>query len=98
MKFSSKFWLLLGCAFIFGVGESGARAQSGSMAVPPLPDPSHIPFTLPKDIKWEGDPTRGELHAILFGDPSKPGMYGELIKWMPGLNSRPHFHDQTRYI
>jgi hypothetical protein len=34
----------------------------------------------------------------LFGDPNKPGIYGVLIKWEPGHNSRPHFHSTDRYI
>ena len=61
------------------------------------PDPTHIPFTVPKDIKWEGDPAKGQQTARLFGDPSKPGLYGLLIKWIQGHTSRPHFHDQMRY-
>ena len=63
----------------------------------PQPDRSHVPFVLPKDIKWTGDPTRSET-AILYGDPSHEGPYGLLIKWYPGNFSRPHFHDQTRQI
>jgi hypothetical protein len=35
--------------------------------------------------------------CILFGDPSKPGLYGVIYKWYPGNFSRPHFHDQMRY-
>jgi hypothetical protein len=63
----------------------------------PPPDAGHIPFTLPKDIKWTGDPARQQT-AVLYGDQSKEGPYGVLIKWAPGAFSRPHFHDQTRWI
>jgi quercetin dioxygenase-like cupin family protein len=35
--------------------------------------------------------------AVLFGDPTKPGLYGVVIKWYPGNFSQPHFHDQERY-
>ena len=38
--------------------------------VGPVPDPGHVPFTLPKDIKWTGTPGRQET-AILWGDPAK---------------------------
>ena len=62
----------------------------------PLPDPSHIPMIFGKDIPWKGE--NGERSATLFGDPSKPGIYGVLIKWEPGHNSRPHFHSTDRYI
>jgi hypothetical protein len=63
----------------------------------PPPDPSHIAFTLPKDIKWEGSPRDGFYQAKLFGDPDKVGLYGILIKWMPGHFSHPHFHSTDRY-
>lgn len=61
-----------------------------------LPDPSHIPIVFGKDIKWKG--TTGEHQAPIFGDPNKPGIYGVLIKWDPGHNSKPHFHSTDRYI
>ena len=34
----------------------------------------------------------------IFGDPSKAGMYVTRARFMPGQGSRPHFHDQDRYI
>ena len=43
----------------------------------PLPDPGHIPMVFGKDIPWKGE--NGERSAALFGDPSKPGIYGVLI-------------------
>jgi quercetin dioxygenase-like cupin family protein len=62
----------------------------------PVPDPTHIPVTLPKDIKWTG--TEGRMQTgLLFGDPSKPGFYGVIYKWWPGNFSRPHFHDKERW-
>jgi len=63
----------------------------------PPPSPANVPFVLPKDIKWTGDPARQQT-AVLYGDQSKEGPYGVLIKWAPGAFSRPHFHDQTRWI
>ena len=50
----------------------------------PLPDPTHIPIVLPKDIKWTGQEGRMQ-QAVLFGDPNKPGLYG-VIKWFPGVS------------
>ena len=60
----------------------------------PLPDASHIPIVFGKDIRWKN----GEGESPLFGDPNKPGIYGVLIQWLPGHNSRPHFHSTDRYI
>jgi quercetin dioxygenase-like cupin family protein len=34
----------------------------------------------------------------LLGDPSKPGLYIELVKWAAHHNSRPHYHPNDRYI
>ena len=61
----------------------------------PLPDPKHIPMIFGKDIPWKGG--KGSQSARLFGDPSKPGIYGVLIRWEPGHNSQPHFHSTDRY-
>jgi quercetin dioxygenase-like cupin family protein len=34
----------------------------------------------------------------ILGDPAKPGMYVTRARFGPGQGSRPHFHDQDRYI
>jgi hypothetical protein len=72
---------------------------AGSVAVAAdnysVPDPSHIVFTPPKDIKWKMG--TGSDQAVIFGDPDKPGLYGILIRWHPGQFSRPHFHNTDRY-
>lgn len=61
----------------------------------PVPDPSHIVFTPPKDIAWRMG--RGSDQAVIFGDPGKPELYGILIRWKPHNFSRPHFHSTDRY-
>jgi quercetin dioxygenase-like cupin family protein len=60
-------------------------------------DPKAISIQLPKEIKWVAN-AGGSEQAILFGDPSKPGLYIVLTKWTPHHNSRPHFHPNDRYI
>ena len=60
----------------------------------PLPDPTHIRVVFGKDIKWKN----GEGESLLFGDPNRPGIYGVLIKWLPGHHSKPHFHSTDRYV
>src|SRR3979409_1397802 len=61
------------------------------------PDPKVLAFTLPDKIQWTGEKTR-QQNAILYGDPTKPGLYIVLTKWMPGNMSRPHFHPNDRFI
>jgi quercetin dioxygenase-like cupin family protein len=88
-------------AAAYAQGQSGAPNGMSTVTVNdppgPIPDPSHIPFMPNAKLVWEGNPA-GEQHVALFGDPSKPGLYGQLIKWNPGTGSRPHFHDQDRFI
>jgi len=59
-------------------------------------DPKAITIQLPKEIKWTKG--NGSEQAVLVGDPSKPGLYVVLQKWLPHNNSRPHFHPNDRYI
>ena len=61
-------------------------------------DPKAIAIQLPKDIKWTVNEAAGTAQAVLVGDPSKPGLYVVLQKWMPHHNSRPHFHPNDRFI
>jgi quercetin dioxygenase-like cupin family protein len=60
-------------------------------------DPKAINIQLPKDIKWVGT-AGGSQQAVLVGDPSKPGLYVVLTKWLPHNNSRPHSHPNDRFI
>jgi len=49
-------------------------------------------------IEWKGRPGSPNQTAIVFGDPSKPGMYVQLLKRGPNDWSRPHSHPQDRYL
>jgi hypothetical protein len=60
-------------------------------------NPAALTYKLPADIKWGGSPL-GASVAVLLGDPSKPGLYIELVKWAAHHNSRPHYHPNDRYI
>ena len=80
------------CRVRAGSGRQGNHQRPDR----PPPDPTHIPTVLPKDIKWTGQEGR-QQQGLLFGNPTKPGLYGVVIKWYPGNFSQPHFHDQERY-
>jgi quercetin dioxygenase-like cupin family protein len=62
-------------------------------------NPAAVTYLLPDQIKWN-DPlgTSGAKNATLVGDPSKPGLYVVMVKWLPGNFSRPHFHPNDRFI
>jgi quercetin dioxygenase-like cupin family protein len=36
--------------------------------------------------------------GTIYGSPSQPGFYVTRNRFAPGSFSRPHFHDQTRYV
>ena len=73
-------------------GWLGALGASNNL------DPSAISIQLPKDIKWVEHANKSGATAVLHGDPSKPELYVLLEKWYPHNNSRPHFHQNDRYI
>jgi len=59
------------------------------------PDSRGFIVVRPDDVKFaEG----GQSQVVIAGDPSKPGIYVIRIRFAPGQFSRPHFHDQDRYV
>jgi hypothetical protein len=65
------------------------------LTIGPVPDPTHIQFTLPDDIPWKGREGQNQTWNI-FGSPTEPGPYIQLMKWWPGAYSTPHMHPNTR--
>jgi hypothetical protein len=55
-------------------------------------------FTLPDQVEWKGRPGSVTQSAILYGDPTKPGMYVQLLKRGPNDWSQPHSHPNDRFI
>jgi hypothetical protein len=61
-------------------------------------NPKAVEFIKAADIKWVRNAAGTQETATLFGDPSKPGMYVQRLRWLPGNMSRPHFHPNDRFI
>jgi hypothetical protein len=59
-------------------------------------DSKAVTITLPDNIQWRKGPNQDS--APIQGDPSKPGVYIQLLRWHAGNNSRPHFHSTDRFI
>jgi hypothetical protein len=59
-----------------------------------------VTYILPNNIKWESIPGfAGAERSVMVGDPTKPGFYAEMVKWLPGNHfSHPHFHPHDRFI
>jgi hypothetical protein len=79
------------------MGILAASALAGSAGAAP-PDPAALAYKLPDQIAWQGDPVKGPLSHVLWGDPTKPGPYAMLVRWPAHQMSRPHSHPNARYI
>ncbi|MBV9824833.1 MAG: cupin domain-containing protein [Alphaproteobacteria bacterium] len=60
-------------------------------------NPAAVTFKAPDQIPWKSNPS-GADNATLLGDPSKPGLYIQLVRWHAGHMSHPHFHPNDRFI
>ena len=62
-------------------------------------DAKAVVYQLPDQIKWSPVNPAGAQQAVLFGDPTKPGPYGVMVRWTAGNHfSKPHFHPNDRFI
>ncbi len=86
----------LAAAVLFALPALGGRS-SESRAQNAKLDPATLAYELPSEIHWTDDAI-GAKTAVLLGDPSKPGLYIELVKWTPHHMSHPHWHPNDRFI
>jgi quercetin dioxygenase-like cupin family protein len=75
-----------------------ATSASNAVAAEQKLDPKAITIKLPDQISWMRNQEGTNEAAVLLGDPSKPGLYIQMFKWLPGNMSRPHWHPHDRYI
>ena len=88
---TSRMWRLVYAGLVAAMFLGLGSLQAGD------PDPKALAYKLPKQLNWTGNPSV-QQNAILYGDPTKPGLYIVLTKWMPHNMSRPHSHPNDRYI
>ncbi len=63
------------------------------------PDPSTMAIVRDADMKWTESPrSPGLSTAVVYGNPTMPGLYIIRVHFAPGTMSRPHFHPEARYI
>jgi len=77
-----------------------AAALAGFSAAQPARadiDPKSITILPIDKLQFKGAPDGAQI-APVFGDTSKPGLYGIIIKWPPHTSSRPHSHPNDRYV
>lgn len=92
MTFSRTAPWAIGAVLLIGVSAIGrAQAPQGGQAQTPrtpILSKDHLRFQ-PEDL-----PTGGPV----FGDASKPGVYITRNRFAAGTGSRPHYHDQDRWV
>ena len=63
---------------------------------PMKPDAQGFLRVLPEDLAWNEGTSMQAI--VITGDPNKPGIYVLRNRFPPGVMSRPHFHDQDRFV
>ncbi len=64
-------------------------------------DPAVLSYKLPDQMKWRNPLgiAPGIVTSVVAGDPTKPGLYVVMVKWLAGNHfSHPHFHPHDRFI
>jgi quercetin dioxygenase-like cupin family protein len=82
---------------VIALSIAGTGLGTVNAAEQPL-NPKAISIKLPDQISWKRNAAGTNEVAVLLGNPSKPGLYVQLFKWLPGNMSRPHWHPNDRYI
>jgi quercetin dioxygenase-like cupin family protein len=69
------------------VGASRVAAESDKPFV----------YTQPEEVQFKSPLGVGPAQAVVFGDPSKEGVYVVRVRFPPGAHSNPHFHSKDRH-
>jgi quercetin dioxygenase-like cupin family protein len=76
-----------------------ALVLPGSKAEAMELNPAAVAFKLPDQIPWSEPTPAGNKSALLAGDPSKEGLYVQMLTWLAGNHfSHPHYHPHDRFI
>jgi predicted metal-dependent enzyme (double-stranded beta helix superfamily) len=81
----------VGFALVIALTASTAPMAGGQTI---SPDANGFITAQPEDLI----PPEGSRAVRILGDPSQPGNYVLRITFAPGTGTRPHFHNQDRYI
>ncbi len=84
-KFFVSLWSLLLASALVAAPSFSASSESDFLIVPT------------EKIVWK-EADAGAKMAVVFGDPSKPGMYVIRAYFPPGVMSSPHFHGEDRHV
>ena len=68
----------------------------GRAQQPAAPAPPPVPLVDANNLIMQ--PEQAATGARVMGDSSKPGWYVSRTRFAAGRGSRPHYHDQDRYV
>ena len=88
---------MLRSAFLALFVASSLAASPGAPAVAQTAAPKDFIYLPQEQVPFKSPLGAGPEHAVIFGDPSKPGVYVERVRFPPGFHSYPHFHSQDRH-
>jgi hypothetical protein len=87
---------VLALAATAGIGYAAGVANAPDIATL---NARAFKYVLPDKIDWRpAEGLQGTDAAVMVGDPTKPGFYVVLNRFHPGNFSRPHYHENDRYI
>jgi len=87
MRTTSVSITLAAALVLFAVKASGEKGAAGFVRV------------MPEQVEWKDRPGyEGVKFAIIYGDPSKSGLYVVRAKFSPGTMTRPHWHPEDRHV
>jgi hypothetical protein len=64
----------------------------------PTQPPPNKPLLSAEHNRLQPEEAYRDGNVLIYGDPNKPGMYIIRNHFKAGQMSRPHFHDQDRYV
>jgi len=84
---AARAWIRVVAAASAAIFAAGATVQPNFIRVAPA------------DLKWQDIPgSHGAQQAVLYGDPSKEGMYVVRVKFPPHVMDLPHWHPNDRFV
>jgi quercetin dioxygenase-like cupin family protein len=80
-------------AFAAGLALAGPTSSAAAE------EPSASVLRLPQDMEFKGPLSGAPQTAILYGDPTKPGLFVTRVKFSPRWKDLPHWHpDEARTV
>jgi quercetin dioxygenase-like cupin family protein len=84
-------------AFLVAAGVVAAASAVASAVTEPM----EHKLTAPKDVKWGAGPASlpaGAEAAVLYGDPTKDGLFAMRLKLPKGYRIAPHTHPKPEIV